>query len=220
MTRKKKLSSDEKQEFFNTIKNPIKTYEIIVSGYGGEIVIGSVSKDQYEFWKDREDFEEHCTDWNNEANISDELRLVRDGSWHELDDLAHECGAEFTSMNYIQVYEKDSQELVFECALDYEELEKHGIDSEGFAVEEFYVQWDSEANYAFLGQSVEKGTFFTGEVEVLGKFDPARLSFSYIDIEGWQLLNGVSYESEIIDDTGGYSTTGKSLDFKIFQIER
>jgi hypothetical protein len=210
----------QKAELIEALKAEKKIYEIILSGYGGEIVLGTVSKEQFEFWQDRDDFEEHCNDWDNELEIPEDMQVVRDGSWHDVDNLAHECGAEFSSANYISIYEKGSQDLVFECCLDHEELSKKGVDPEGFAVEEYYARYDSDAEYVFLGQSVEKGTFFTGEVEIIGKFDPRKLSFSYIDIEGWQIVNGVSYQSEIVDDTGGYSTTGKSLDFKIFQIER
>jgi hypothetical protein len=210
----------QKEELIEALKAEKKIYEIILSGYGGEIVLGSVSKEQYEFWKDREDFDEHCTDWDNEIEITKDMQIVRDGNWHDVDNLAHEVGAEFSSANYISVYDKATQEMIFECCLDHEELSEKGVDPEGFAVEEYYVQYDSDVSYAFLGQSVEKGTFFTGEFETISKFDPKKLSFSYIDIEGWQIVNGVSYQSVVVDDTGGYSTTGKSLEFKIFQIER
>lgn len=221
MAPKKKLSSDQKKEFLETIKNPLKTYEIMLSGYGGEIVIGSITKEQFEYWSQNEDnLSEHCTDWDNALNVPEELQICRDGSWHECDNLAHECGVEFSSYNYISVNDKETGETVFECSLDYEELEKHGVDPEGFNTEEFYVRFDSDSDYAFLAQSGEKGCFYTGEIEVYGKFDPKKLSFSYVDIEGWPIVNGVSYESIIVDDTGGYSTTGKSLDFKVFQVER
>jgi hypothetical protein len=210
----------QKEELIEALKAEPATYEIILSGYGGEIVLGRVNKEQYEFWSERDDFDEHCNDWDNELEVPEEMQVVRDGSWHDCDDLAHECGAEFSSLNYVSVVNKATGETVFECPLDYDELEKHGIDPEGIASEEYYISADSDAEYAFLGQSVEKGTFFTGEIEILGKFDPRCLSFSYIDVEGWQIVNGVSYKSEIVDDTGGYDTTGKSLDFKIFQVER
>jgi hypothetical protein len=210
----------QKEELIEALKAEKRTYEIALSGYGGEIVLGSITKEQYDFWKDRDDFDEHCNDWDNELEVPEDMVVVKDGCWHDVDNLGHECGAEFTSLNYVTVVDKESNETVFESSLDSEELEKHGVDPEGFAVDEYYVQFDSDAKYAFLGQSVEKGTFFTGEVEVIGKFDPRKLSFSYIDIEGWQLVNGVSYQSEIVDDTGGYDTTGKSLDFKIFEVKK
>lgn len=210
----------QKEELMEALKAEPHIYEIILSGYGGELVLGRITKEQYEFWNDREDFDEHCNDWDNEIEVPTGLELVRDGSWHELDDLAHESGCEFSELNYITVIDKTTNETVFESPLGYAALEKHGIDPEGIASEEYYIKYDSDAEYAFLGQSVEKGTFYTGEVEVLGKFDPRKLSFSHIDVEGWDLINGVSYASEIVEDTGGYSTTGKSLEFKIFQVER
>jgi hypothetical protein len=210
----------QKEDLIEALKAEPRIYEIILSGYGGEIVLGRITKEQYEYWSAREDFDEHCNDWDNEIEIPEEARIVRDGSWHELDDLYHENGCEFSNMNYITVIDKATNKTVFESSLGYDALEKEGIDLDGIASDEYYVRYDSDADYAFLGQSVEKGTFFTGEVEVIGKFDPRKLSFSHIDVEGWDIINGVSYASEIVDDTGGYSTTGKSLDFKIFQVER
>lgn len=210
----------EKEELIEALKAVPKTYDIMLSGYGGEIVLGSITKEQYQFWKDRDDFEEHCTDWDDVGDIPDDIKIVSEGQWHDVDNLAHECGVEWSSSNYIVVTDRETGETVFECNLDSDELEQHGVDPDGFSVEEFYVQWDSNATYGFLAQSYEKGCFFTGEVETFGKFDPKKLSFSYIDVEGWQIVNGVSYESIIVDDTGGYSTTGKGLEFKVFQIER
>lgn len=210
----------EKEELIEALKAEKKIYEIILSGYGGEIVLGRITKEQYEFWQDRDDFDEHCNDWDNELEVPEEHRIVQDGAWHDNDNLAHETGCEFSELNYITVVDKTTNQTVFESPLGYEALEKHGIDPDGINSEEYYIRYDSDAEYAFLGQSVEKGTFYTGEVEVFGKFDPRKLSFSHIDVEGWDLINGVSYESEIVEDTGGYSTTGKSLEFKIFQVER
>jgi hypothetical protein len=213
-TRKQKL------ELIETLKAKKRTYEIMLSGYGGEIVLGSITKDQYEFWKDREDLDEHAYDWGDELKIPEEMRLVDNGNWYDLDDYAHECGCEFSSVNRITVYDKETAELVFECSLENGELEENGIDPDGFAVDEIYLEYDTAAEYAFIGQSIEKGVFATFEVEEFGKFDPRKLSFSYIDVEGWPIVNGVSYQSIILDDTGGYSTTGKSSEFKVVKVDR
>lgn len=210
----------QKLELIEALKAEKKIYEITLSGYGGEIVLGSITKEQYEFWQDRDDFDEHCNDWDNELDVPEELRIVQDGAWHDNDNLAHETGAEFSELNYITVVDKTTNKTVFESPLGYDALEKHGIDPEGINSEEYYIRYDSDAEYAFLGQSVEKGTFYTGDIEIIGKFDPRKLSFSHIDVEGWDLINGVSYQSEIVEDTGGYSTTGKSLEYKIFKVER
>lgn len=210
----------QKEELIEILKGNKKKYEIHLTGYGGEIVFGRITKEQYEFWVENEEaLSEHCNDWDNEQGVPDNLLICSNGAWHDKDDLAHETGCEYSSACWITVYDEDNNE-VFSSSLDYESLEGKGVEPEGFAVEEFYVKYDSDAEYAFMAQSSEKGTFYTGEIETFGDFDPKKLSLSYIDVEGWQLINGISYESQIVDDTGGYSTTGKGLDFKVFKVER
>jgi len=215
----KKPTKEQKQELMEIIKGEPRTYSVSIWGYGGEIVMGRITEDQYEFWSNREDLDEHVHDWEDQMSVPDDLKLVEDGSWYDRDDLIHENGCEFSDLCHITVYDENDNEI-WSSSLSYESLEKNGVDTEGIAAEEYYVQYDSDAEYVFLGQSIEKGTFFTGTIETLGKFDPKKLSFSHIDIEGWDIVNGVSYESVIIDDTGGYDTVGKSSDFRVFQVER
>jgi hypothetical protein len=210
----------QKQELMDMLRHGPKTYDVLISGYGGEITIGSINQTQYDFWKDRSDLDEHCNSWDPQDDVPEQAVIVTQGNWHDCDDLVHENGCEFSNLCYITVYDQATNQQVFECALGYDELEKAGIDPDGFHSDEFYVRFDSSADYALMSQSIEKGTFFTGEIQTIGPFDPRRLSFSTIDVEGWQLVNGVSYESVIIDDTGGYSTTGKSLEFNIFKVEK
>jgi hypothetical protein len=209
----------QKEQLIEALRSKPECYEIVLSGYGGEIVVGSINSEQYEFWKDREDLADHCSDWENEMNIPESAVIVRNGNWHECDDLSHWSGCEFTASNWISVYNRSTNQLVFECSMDLAELESRGLEPEGFAYEEFYAKFDSLASHAFMTQSIEKGIFYTGDVETLGQFDPQKLSFSVIDIEGWQLINGVSYASKIVDDTGGYSTSGKAMDFRVFKVE-
>jgi hypothetical protein len=209
----------QKQELLEALRAEKKKYEIHLSGYGGEIAIGRITKEQYEFWKEREDLSNHCHDWDNELEIPDDMIIARDGSWYECDDLAHENGCEFSSACWVSVYDENSNE-VWSCPLDGAELEERGVYVEGMNRDEYYVAYDSDAEYYFYGQNFEKGTFQTYEIEIYGKFDPARLNFSTIDVNGWELVNGVSYESIELDDTGGYSTTGKSTDYSVERIER
>jgi hypothetical protein len=210
-------TAQEKADLMEVLKHGAKRYSIAIYGYGGEIVLGLVTPEQYQYWQDR-DISELLDDWDNRLSIDDELRLFRDGSWHECDDLAHEFGAEFSDLCSVVVCDQAGNE-VWSSPLGAA-LEQNGVEPEGFAHDEFCVRSATTATHAFVGQSVEKGTFFTGEIETLGRFDPRKLSFSVLDIEGWPLVNGVSYESEIIDDTGGYDTRGKSMDLRVFAVER
>jgi hypothetical protein len=41
----------QKQELLEALRAEKKKYEIHLTGYGGEIAIGRITKEQYEFWK-------------------------------------------------------------------------------------------------------------------------------------------------------------------------
>lgn len=212
-------SDEEKQKLMDALKSGPRHYEVHLVGYGGEIVLGTITREQYEFWRDRDDLGDYAYDWDGEIEVPEQARMFQYDGWYNCDDLAHENGVEFSSSCWVNVYDEDGKEI-WTSPLDVDSLESHGIDTEGMRRQEFYVAWDTKAQYVFLGQSGEKGTFNTYEIDTIGDFDPKKLNFSTIDIEGWELVDGVSYESVELDDTGGYSTTGKSADYKVFQVER
>ena len=207
----------QKEQLIEALKAEKQKFEIHLTGYGGEIALGRITKEQYEFWRDREDLEEFTGDWDDEMDIPEEMKMFSSGNWYECDDLVHENGCEFSNACWVTVYDKDNNE-VFQCPLDYGALEDKGVFVDGIANDEYRVQWDSDSKHYFLGQNFEKGTFQTFEVEDY-KFDPRKLNFRINDIEGWCLVTGVSYMSEELDDTGGYSTTGKSCDFRVYSVD-
>ena len=143
--------------------------------------------------------------------------MFSDGNWYECDDLAHENGCEFSDYCMIYVHDKDGNE-VFTSPLSYSALEERGVYVEGIADEEYRVGIDSDSKHYFLGQNFEKGCFQTYAVEDY-KFDPSKLNFRINDIEGWTIVTGVSYMSEELDDTGGYSTTGKSCEYRVYAVD-
>lgn len=209
----------QKQELIEALKAEKKKYDIYLNGYGGEIVLGRITKEQYDFWDKRDDLAEYAHDWDNDMEICEDMQIFPPGSWYECDDLEHMNGCEFSDLCYVAVHDKDGNQI-WSSPLSYDELEKNGVGVEGMNRDEYYVENDSQTIYYFSGQSFEKGTFQTYEIEIYGKFDPARLNFSTIDVNGWELVNGVSYESIELDDTGMYSTTGKSDSYQVIKVER
>ena len=69
----------QKEELLEALKAEKKKFDISLQGYGGEIAIGAISKEQYEFWKDRDDLEEFAYDWDGEMNIPDEMKMFDPG---------------------------------------------------------------------------------------------------------------------------------------------
>ena len=69
--------------------------------------------------------------------------------------------------------------------------------------------------------SQEKGNFFSGEIEIDGDFDPAKLRIVMHEDVGLEdcylygnLIGEITYDGEEIDNWGG-DTTGKSFDIKV-----
>lgn len=207
----------QKQQLLEVLKHGVQKYSIHLTGYGGEIVVGEITPAQYQYWQDH-DLDAHASDWDNEMDVPESLRLCEDGAWYDCDSIAHETGVEFSNLCYVTVYDHNDS-VVWQSPLGADALEEAGLEPHGFCCNEIQAS-DSTATHAFMGQNIEKGTFFTGEFETVGLFDPCKLSFSVIEIEGWPLVNGVSYASEIIDDTGGYSTWGKGMEFKVFEVKQ
>jgi len=212
-------TSEEKQELFKAIKAEKKKYDIHLQGYGGEFVLGSITKEQYEFWKDREDLEEFAYDWDGEMDIPDSMKIFDPGAWHDCDNLEHTNGCEFSDLCSVVVQDQEGNE-VWSSPLSVSALENRGVGVDGMLRKEYYIEYDTTEDYFFAGQNFEKGLFQTYEIEIYGDFDPARINFSTNDVNGWEFVDGVSYESIELDDTSGYSTTGKGSEFKVHKIER
>jgi hypothetical protein len=211
-------SNPEHEQLIEVLRSGPRRYHIHLTGYGGEIVVGSITAAQYEFWHNREDLDEWAWDSDADITVPESMAMFPAGEYYMCDDLAHENAVEFSDSCWVTVYDEDDQE-VWSSPLDEDGLSANGVDVTGMHRGEFYVADDCPTvTHAFLAQNTEKGTFWTGEIETFGDFDPNRLSFSTIDIEGWELVDGVSYESVILDDTGGYSTTGKGSDYRVFKV--
>ena len=213
-TKKDKLA--EQEELIQTLKFTPRTYRVMLSGYGGEIVLGSVPREQYEYFRDNEiDIEEYAWDCDNEQEVPEEMQPFTPGEWHSCDDVAHESGCELSDYNYITVTDENGKEH-WQCKLGYSELTDAGVEVDETEESLCSDRSDRENTVGFIGQSVEKGCFFEGELNLTAPFDPAKLAINYSDIEGWSLITGVTYDGEDIEGYDGYDTRGKSSEFKFY----
>ena len=206
----------EQEELVEILKFTPRTYTLMLSGYGGEIVLGSVPREQYQYFVDNEiDIEEFAWDSDNEAGVPEEMQPFEPGSWHECDDVAHESGCELCDSNYITVTDENGKEH-WQSKLGYSTLTDAGVEVDESDEYLCSDRADRENTVGFVGQSTEKGCFFEGELELTAPFDPAKLAISYSDIEGWSLISGVTYDGVDIEGHDGYSTRGKGSDFKFY----
>ena len=209
---------EEQEKLVEILKFTPRTYTVTLAGYGGEIVLGSVDRKIYEYFKQNDlDIEEYSwdSDYAEENNIDEDMQPFEPGAWHDCDDVAHESGCELSEYNVIIVCDENGQE-VWRCDLDYEQLENAGIEVECYDEILCSDRSDTEGTVGYIGQSVEKGTFFDGPLELTAPFDPKLLKIGYGEYEGWCLIGSVMYDGEDVEGTDGYDTRGKSMEVKFY----
>ena len=190
-----------------------KTYRIELTGYGGEIVLGTIDADKHQYFVENDiDYNEYANDWDNELDIPEDMQPFEPGSWHDCDDITHETGVEMSDLCRITVYDQ-AGDVVWHHNLDTVELKADGVEAE--CGEEVYVHDQDTGTPVFMGQSVEKGVFLSGEIQLTDEFNPAKLTLCYSDIDGWLLCTGVQYDGVDVEGYDGYDTTGKSMEMKV-----
>ena len=217
----------QKDELVEALRFTPREVSVRIWGYGGEIVMGRVSREAYRWWTTEaeaagvalDDFVFNYWSWeeeNADKAVPDEARFITPGEWHECDTISHESGAEVSDLSGITVTYADTDEQIFECSLSRENMQTHGIEISCYLAED---QEDAgQGNACFIGQSVEKGVFFDGRITITRPFDPGRLRLTYNSIADWDLISGVEYDGEDIEGTDGYDTRGKSMDCSLHYI--
>jgi hypothetical protein len=206
----------QKEQLMDTLRFTPRNITISLSGYGGEIVMGTVDPTVARYWQARKDFEEYAVCWSMEddfADVPEQFRFINNGSWYECDDLAHSCGVEMSAGCWLNITDDLTGEALLEIELDPVILNTAGIETEEFESIEVETQSDRAV---FVGQNFEKGLFFQTEVEITEPFDPARLHFGYSTYDGWRVCNTVVYNDEELDGQDAYSTTGKSSNYELY----
>ena len=208
---------EEQQQLIDTLKFTPRTYKISMWGYGGEKVMGTTTQEVWDYCM------EHQVDlsdiaWNSDA--AEEMDLDPDmlpfppGSWYECDGMAHTNGVSRDAGN-LQI-EDENGETVFEKSLDA--LDGCSDDSpEWSCIDESFIGSRKKGEIVFVGSSNEKGTFFEADLELTAPFDITKLVLCYEEVDGEEIVSGVTYDGEDIDNWGG-STDGKSSDFNMVRV--
>ena len=209
-------TQEEQQLLIDTLKFTPRTYKVSMWGYGGERVMGTTTQEVWDYCMDNQvDLSDIA--WNSDA--AEEMELDEDklpfppGSWYECDSMGHTNGTS-RDAGTIQI-EDENGETVFERSLDACD---GGNDSPGLScIDEVWIGSRSKGEIVFVGSSNEKGTFFEGEIELRAPFDITKLELQYEEFDGEDIVTGLIYDGEDIDNYGG-STDGKSSDFTMARI--
>ena len=195
------------------VNNMQKQYKIEIVGQGGELVMGRVDRDIYEYFEDNDiSIYDFIDDEDNELCIPVEYLFIKDGEWNDVDDLAHENGANMNKVSDIVISDMTGKE-VWRHNLDLDELRADGVQYE--EIFSCYTDLLEEGVAIFTAQSCEKGLFFSGSFTANAAFDPSNLLIEYSDIEGSNMFSSIQYDDHYIDNKD-YSTTTKDLSFDFF----
>lgn len=185
-------------------------FTIEINGWGGEVVLGEVSKEAFEYWSDRDQdddalnshlfWDPNSNENGNEITDDDDPRFL--GQWHEIDSIEHTCGA-FEEMCHVVVKDEDGNDV---WNTDEPEIESV----------EFADPQDQAAGYYFKGWVSEKGNFFCADIE-LDKFEPEKLKLYATDIDGDVMIDSVEYDGQILDNEG-YDSRGKGSGWEFYEI--
>ena len=207
---------EEQQKLIDTLKFTPRTYKVSMWGYGGERVMGTVSQESWDYCM------EHQVDlsdiaWDSDAaeemNLDADMLPFPPGSWYECDGMGHVNGVSRDS-GTLQI-EDENGNVVYEKSLDACD----GCDDspELSCIDEVWAGSRKPGEIVFSGSSNEKGTFFEGEIELTSPFEIEKLCLCYEDFDGEDIVGGLMYNGEDIENYGG-STDGKSSDFNMVKI--
>ena len=207
----------EKEKLVEVLKFIPGTYTILCQGYGGEIVLGNVEREVYDYFVENDiDIDVYASQWDDvDCDIPENLRPFSPGEWNDCDDISHENGVEMSEYCRISVIDSEGNPC-WEHVLEPFMLEESEVEVE--CRDEIYASFQRQGDVVFLGQSIEKGAFFTAEIELTSPFDPKKLKIVCVDVEGFVLMSSLEYNGEEVHNDGG-DTIGKSSEFKFLNTE-
>ena len=107
----------EKKKLIKTIKTPERFFKIDFGRYGAEVAMGSITKEQFDYWYDNENFEEYMGNLGfdiEEANKDVPKEAQFDREFYEYEDIGHMNGPEYADSQYITISEVDKNGLPLE----------------------------------------------------------------------------------------------------------
>ena len=204
------MSEDSIRNEQDTVNNK---YELTMGRIGGEVVVGSITKEQYDYWVNKNDdeiYQHFLEDDIEESEVPSDAWIGN--RWFEMDNVEHLNGCELSIANSINVWSTGNERTcVFECDLDEGTLEKEEVKIQ---LNEVNVK-ELKEGYYFMYHPLEKGGL-TIEIETENEFDPKMLTLictefvmpnkkgcfiSSVDYEGGDVIEGDGFCDGDFTDT-------------------
>jgi len=218
MIKPEETVNPEHEKLIEVLKFTPRTYKIHLWGYGGEYIMGTVDRKIYDYFRHRRlDLSDFAwdSDYADDNNIPEEMWPFPPGSYYECDDMGHVYGVD-RAAGTLQIDDENDQTVYQRELSDISGDEED--DPQWGGGEEVWITSRPAGTVVFLGVSNEKGTFFEGEIPLTQPFDSTKLTISYDEFDGNDIITGVEYDGEPIDNCGG-DTNGKSSDFGFYLVK-
>tara|TARA_B100001093_G_scaffold370941_1_gene355905 strand:- start:3 stop:686 length:684 start_codon:yes stop_codon:yes gene_type:complete len=219
---------EQKKKLIKTIRNPFRYFRLNFSRYGGEVAMGTITKDQFEYWYDNDGFEEYmaAVDFDaDDANKEIPKRAQFTHPFYEYSDICHLSGPEWAGGQtlYIEEVNKDGNPMddgdggyVKDIQHDFDDFTSLGATVE---CEETHNSGSKSCqdHYYVFGQYFNKGGWHTPDIiktDVDG-IVMDKLKIRYTDADGFKVFNEVEYDGEVyyLEE----DSTGKSSSFYVME---
>ncbi len=172
--------------------------EFYLGGYGLEAHEGSLTEEQYEYWKDKSESEliEHCDGWDEEDEEIPENARLR--SWYEMDDISSINGCQNGTLEVTEY-----REWKYGWQKKYQTFAIEDGEPGDDDVKINWVQSDREppTGPSFQGYSAEKGMYCNDTIE--GKtFDLSKLELHSEPVFGGaqgDAINRIYYDEQELE---------------------
>ena len=193
------------------------TFTIEITGIGGEIVLGEISPEQFDYWQTNE-LGDYFADWLGLMAVPEELQICNARNWFECDSITHETGIECSNLSNVLI--KDDQgNQIWHSLMGMSALSDAGISINDMVRDRIYAYDDSWAQHVFKGRRIDRGLLFAGTFQS-SDFIPNKLSFNTIDVEGWELVHTITYDKRTIYQTQSTNIVTKNEVFEVFKVNR
>lgn len=226
-TKKKKTKKAKEQEkLIRTIKNPERYFKVEFGRYGGEVAMGEITKEQFEYWEGKDDeLAEHFSsvEWGDDDGTPKEAKFTK--QFYEYEDICHSCGPELSDGQYMMLTEVDKNgdylknpdgSFVEDEKIEMGDFEKKGVKVNCTA--EHHSGSDScKDKYYVFGQYFNKGGFYPEENIKTGPggFDFKKMQINYENCDGFKVFNSFIYDGE--EHYLQEDSTGKSSSFYVME---
>ena len=226
--KKSKNKIAEQKKLIRAIKTPERYFKVDFGRYGGEVAMGTITKEQFDHWYDNDGLEEYMANIGfdpEDANkdVPEEARLK--GEFYEYEDICHSSGPELADGQYMTLTEVDKDgnalqddegNFLEDQQIDMADFKKLGVKVN--CVAEHHSGSDScKDKYYIFGQYFNKGGWYSNDPIKTGPegFNFKKLEINYENADGFKVFNEFLYDgdSHYLEE----DSTGKSSSFYVME---